>query len=121
MPVYRVLMKGGYLPAWAEADQEEKDRVTRLWLEFHAEWVKLGAKLVSTLDDNIFRCGLPGGTKPWTFYELWEIPDIQTVKLMLDLFRPQQPGSVRVDKYLRVEAIVGTPIKAAEDAVRATD
>jgi hypothetical protein len=117
--VYRVLFKGGFLPAWATAEQDEKDRVTRLWVDTHRQWVALGARLVTTLDDTLFRCGLPGGTKPWTFYEMWEVPRLDLVKEMLDLYRPQTPGATRLDRYFRVEAIVGTPIPPVEEAARA--
>jgi len=44
------------------------------------------------------RCGLPGATKPWTFYEVWEVD--------------------RIDRYIRVEAIVGVPIPPVEAAAR---
>lgn len=114
--MYRVLFKGGFLPAWATADQEEKDRVTGLWVDAHRTWTTMGARLVTTLDDTILRCGLPGGTKPWTFYEVWEVERIELIKEMLDLFRPQTPGSTRIDRYFRIEAIVGTPIPPVERA-----
>jgi hypothetical protein len=114
MPAYRVLFKGGFLPAWATADQAEKDRVTQHWVDVHRDWVALGARIVTTLDDTILRCGLPGGTKPWTFYEVWQVDRIETVKDMLDLFRPQAPGSLRLDRYFRVEAIVGVAIEPIE-------
>jgi hypothetical protein len=118
MAKYRVLLKGGFLPDWASADQATKDRVTDAWVAFHAAWTAMGGRLVATLDDTLFRCGLPGGTKPWTFYEMWEIDRLEAVKEMLDHFRPQTPGALRVDRYFRVEAVVGTPIPPVEEAAR---
>ena len=119
MPTYRLLLKGGFLPAWATASQEEKDRITRMWIDAHRDWTRMGARLITTLDDTLFRCGLPGGTKPWTFYEVWEIERLELVKEMLDAFRPQHPGAVRVDSYFRIEGIVGLPILPAERAALA--
>ena len=116
--MYRVLLKGGFLPMWAAAEQDEKDRVTDVWIDAHRQWAAMGATLVTTLDDTILRAGLPGGTKPWTFYEVWEVDRIELIKEMLDLFRPQHPGATRVDRYFRVEAIVGTPIPPIEAAAR---
>ena len=116
--MYRVLFKGGFLPMWAAAEQDEKDRVTDIWVGAHKTWAEMGARLITTLDDTILRCGLPGGTKPWTFYEVWEVERIEQVKEMLDLFRPQQQGSTRVDRYIRVEAVVGVPIPPVEAAAK---
>jgi hypothetical protein len=51
---------------------------------------------------------------------VWEIDRLEVVKEMLDVFRPQHPGAVRVDSYFRIEGIVGLPIAPAERAALAT-
>lgn len=109
------LFRGGFTPAWSVADQAEKDAVTKHWVDIHPLWTKMGCRILATLDDVYTRIGPPGGVKPWSFYEVWEVPDFETVKKMLDMFRPQD-GSLRLDKYFFVEAVTGPAILEIERA-----
>ena len=46
--------------------------------------------------------------------ELYEINELSTVGKMLDLIRRSQLGKVRLDKYMRYDALIGTPQIEAE-------
>ena len=48
------------------------------------------------------------------WYELYEINELSTVGKMLDLIRHSQLGKVRLDKYMRYDALIGTPQIEAE-------
>ncbi len=112
------IFRGAFTAAWGSAPQETKDEVTQHWAELHSEWTDMGAELLATLDDTYTRIGLPGGSKQWSFYEVWAVSDFEMVKSILDSYRPED-GTLRLDKYFRIEVVVGPRIpdleRAAED------
>lgn len=112
----RLILRGAFVPGWTQCDQEEKDRVFQYWINVHKKWEQMGARLIATLDDEISMAGSPG-QRMWNFYEIYEIPDLDIVKKMLDYFRIEDPEEIRLDKYFRVEAVTGYPIGSLERAM----
>ena len=113
---WRLIVRGAFQDGWSLADQEEKNTVFRAWIEIHHEWEKLGCRLISTLDDELSMVGQPGA-RLWNFYSLWEIPDPGVVYDLMTLFRVEEPGRVRIDKYFRFETVVGKPVMSLERAI----
>jgi hypothetical protein len=76
--------------------------VIRSWQE------KLEADLIGTIDDDLFMVG-PPSSPPWTWYLLYDVPDLDIVAAMIDTIRRGEEGNPRLDKYFRIEAIIGRP------------
>ena len=115
----RVILRGAFLPDWSNAPQSEKDEVFRIYLQIHQEWVaELGVRFIASLDDEMMMVG-PPGARLWNFYEIYAVPDIATVKQMLDSYRYPAEGRLRLDTYFRFEAVVGHAIGSLERALGA--
>ena len=111
---WRAIVRGAFLTGWTDAPQTEKDSVFKEYLDIHQRWVsEFGVKFITSLDDELMMVGSPGG-RMWNFYEVYEIPDPAIVKKMLDLFRYPPDGHMRLDKYFRLEVVVGHPIGSLE-------
>ena len=67
------------------------------------------------INDHLTQAGTPG-SRHYGWYELYEIDELATVGKMLDLIRHSQLGKVRLDKYMRYDALIGTPQISAEKA-----
>jgi hypothetical protein len=111
-----MIVRGAFQDGWSLADQPEKDEVFHAWIDIHKEWQALGCRLVTTLDDELNMVGQPSG-RLWNFYSVWEIPDPGIVFDLLNFFRTEEPGRIRLDKYLRFETVVGKPISSMEKAL----
>ena len=108
---WRLIVRGAFQDGWLLAEQEEKNRVFRAWLEIHHEWEALGCRLIATVDDELSMVGAPGG-RLWNFYSLWEIPGPDVVYDLLNFFRREE--GIRFDRYFRFETVVGKPIVSME-------
>lgn len=109
----RVMICGRVNHAWADGTQHEKREV--FWpafIQLHKRWKDLGAQLLGTIDDS-YVVGAPS-TRPFNFYEIYEVPDLATVTKMLDIVRKSDGEEVNIYKYLRFEAILGSAISAGE-------
>ncbi len=73
----------------------------------------MGCRLIVTIDDELNMAG-PPGARLWNFYSVWEIPDPGLVYDLLNLFRSERPDEIRLDRYFRVETVVGKPIVGLE-------
>lgn len=73
----------------------------------------MGVKMIGSIDDRLTQVGTPG-SRQYGWYELYEVNDLSTVGKMLDLLRHSQLGKVRLDKYMRYDALIGTPQIEAE-------
>lgn len=113
---WRLIVRGAFQDGWSLADQAEKDQVFKEWIEIHKEWQGLGCRLIATVDDELSMVGQPG-SRLWNFYSLWEIPEPGIVYDLLNFFRTEQPGKLRLDKYFRFETVVGKPIVSMEKAL----
>jgi hypothetical protein len=112
----RVLVLGAAEPAWyLEDDGARRDAVLPAFMEcFRMINEELGARCITTFDDDLLMAGTPR-SKHWSFYLVYEAPDLDVVTAMVNMFRMPING-VRLDRYFRVEAIVGRAFFPAEPA-----
>lgn len=123
MPTYpwpwRMIVRGAFQDAWSVADQGEKNEVFAALKAAYGEWIDLGCTLVATLDDELSMVGQPGA-RIWNFYSIWEIPDPAIVYELMNVFRVEDPEVIRLDRYFKLETVVGKPIVGIEHAVGLT-
>lgn len=107
-PPLRVLLLGASGPGWYAASGTERAEVIlpRL-MQVCAGWLDLGARLITTLDDDILKVGQPAGDD-FTWYLVYEVPGLQTVSDMLHAFRVEENGA-RLDRWFRLEAKICRP------------
>lgn len=117
---WRLIVRGAFQDGWSLAPQSEKNQVFREWIAIHEEWQSLGCRLITTLDDELSMVGQPGG-RLWNFYSVWEIPEPGIVYDLLNFFRTEEEGRLRLDKYFRFETVVGKPIVSMEKALLGGD
>jgi hypothetical protein len=104
----RAILLGAMTPAYYDiADDEERGRVIAGFRKLADEWLELGARVVGTLDDDLFMVGEPGSAR-FTFYLLFDVDNPQVVVDMIHRLRVPVDG-IRMDRYARFEAHVGRP------------
>jgi hypothetical protein len=104
----RAILLGAMTPAWYDIElDEERARVIARFRQLVQEWLELGARVVGTLDDDLFMVGEPGSAR-FTFYLLFDVDDPQVVVDMIHRLREPVDG-IRMDRYARFEAHVGRP------------
>lgn len=113
---WRLIVRGAFQNAWSVAPQEEKNRVFEAWKQAHLAWMDLGARPIVTIDDELSMVGQPRA-RMWNFYSVWEIPDPALVYDLMNLFRVEDPGVIRLDRYFSIETVVGKPIVGLERAL----
>jgi len=106
---YRVIFMGAAVDGWLKADDDERREVVlpRAKAIFTEEWPQLGARVLCTLDDDLFNVG-PPATSDFTWYLIYELDDLNLIPAMLHCLRRTVDGA-RLDRYLRIEAKVGRP------------
>ena len=105
---HRVLLLGAATSGWYEA--EDNDRRERILPRFQAmmdEWRGLGARVLATLDDDLFMVGPPAGAN-YTWYLLFEVDSLDVLAAMTQRVRATVDG-VRMDEYVRFQARIGRP------------
>ncbi len=113
---WRVLLRAGVIEGWTQGTSEERrELIMPEYYEVHRLWKEMGVKMIGTIDDHLTQAGTPG-SRHYGWYELYEINELSTVGKMLDLIRHSQLGKVRLDKYMRYDALIGTPQISAEQA-----
>lgn len=113
---WRVLLRAGVIEGWTQGTSEERrDLIMPEYYEVHRLWKEMGVKMIGTIDDHLTQAGTPG-SRHYGWYELYEVNELSTVGKMLDLIRSSQLGKVRLDKYMRYDALIGTPQISAEQA-----
>jgi hypothetical protein len=117
---WRMIVRGGFQDAWSMAPQSEKNEVFAAWIAVQKSWTDHGCRLISTLDDELSMVGQPRG-RMWNFYSLWEIPDPGVVYDLLNPFRTEKDGGIRLDRYFSIETVVGKPIMSLERALSTPD
>jgi hypothetical protein len=111
---WRVLLRAGVIEGWTQGTSEDRGKlIMPEYNEVHRLWKEMGVKMIGTIDDHLTQAGTPG-SRNYGWYELYEIDDLATVGKMLDLIRHSQLGKVRLDKYMRYDALIGTPQIQAE-------
>lgn len=113
---WRVLLRAGVIEGWTQGTSEERrDLIMPEYYEVHRLWKEMGVKMIGTIDDHLTQAGTPG-SRNYGWYELYEVNELATVGKMLNLIRRSQLGKVRLDKYMRYDALIGTPQISAEQA-----
>lgn len=113
-PPYRVLVLAAATRGWYDASSGERSEVVlpRLsaWL---ARWEELGARLLSSFDDDLFMAGEPGAPD-FSIYLCYEIETLDVVPAMMQEVREDVDGA-RLDRWFRFEARVGRGLFLASD------
>jgi hypothetical protein len=111
----RAILLGAMTSAWYDlASDDERARVIDRFRKLMQEWQELGARVVATVDDDLFMVGEPG-SPTFTFYLIFDVDDAQVVIDMIQRLREPVDG-IRMDRYARFEAHVGRPFFLLEDA-----
>ena len=111
----RVILLGTMTEAWYGATEEERrTKILPRFVELVREWTDLGARVLATLDDDLFMVGQPrsGGA---TFYLMYNVDELGTVVEMIQRIRESVDG-VRMDQYVHFEARIGRPFFLLEPA-----
>ena len=104
----RVILLGAMTPAYYEATAgDERSAILRRFGQVMDEWKSLGARVIGTLDDDLFMVGEPGSPR-FTFYLMFEVDGFDVVTAMIQRLREEVDG-VRMDRYARFEAHLGRP------------
>jgi hypothetical protein len=111
---WRVLLRAGVIEGWTQTSPEYRQEVIMPeYNEVHRLWKEMDIKMIGTIDDYLTQAGTPG-SRHYGWYELYEVNELSTVGKMLDLIRHSQLGKVHLDKYMRYDALIGTPQTEAE-------
>jgi hypothetical protein len=113
---WRMIVRGAFQDGWSLADQEEKNRVFKHWVATQRRWREHGCRLIATLDDELSMVGQPGA-RLWNFYSVWEIPDPSVSYDLLNMFREEDEDTIRLDRYFRLEVVIGKPVLGLERAL----
>jgi hypothetical protein len=104
----RAVFLGAMTNAYYEATEEERrSRILPRFKQLVEEWRALGARVLATVDDDLFMVGEPRSTG-YTFYLVLEIDRFEDVIAMIQRIREPVDG-VRMDAFARFEARVGRP------------
>jgi hypothetical protein len=105
---YRVILLGAATNGWFEAsDDERREKVLPRFKEMIEEWREMVAKVLATIDDDLFMVGQPGAPD-FTWYLIFEIPSLEVLAAMIHCVRRTSNG-VRLDRYIRIEGRIGRP------------
>jgi chlorite dismutase len=105
---HRVLLLGAATRGWYEADDDtRREQILPRFQTMMQEWRDLGARVLATLDDDLFMVGSPG-TSDFTWYLMLELDDLASLTALIQRIRETVDG-VRMDKYVRFEARIGRP------------
>lgn len=112
---HRVLLLGAANSGWFQAsDQERREEVLPRFKQVVEEWRAMGARYLSSLDDDLFMVGEPG-SPDFTWYLLFEVDSLEVLAGMIHAVRRTVDG-VRLDRYVRIEARVGRPFFLLEES-----
>lgn len=104
----RVLLLGAATSAYYESsDEDRRERILPRFKQLMAEWQALGARVLATMDDDLFMVGQPG-SPDFTWYLMFEVDQPEAVVGMIQRIRESVDG-VRLDEYVRFEARIGRP------------
>lgn len=110
----RAILLGSMTHAYYDiVSEDERGKVIARFRSVVDEWLQLGARVVGTLDDDLFMVGEPGSPR-FTFYLIFDIDDAQIAVDMIQRLRESVDG-IRMDRYVRFEAHVGRPFFLLED------
>lgn len=102
----RAILLGSMTRAYYDiVSEDERGKVIARFRSVVDEWLQLGARVVGTVDDDLFMVGEPGSPR-FTFYLIFDIDDAQIAVDMIQRLRESVNG-IRMDRYVRFEAHVG--------------
>jgi len=111
---YRAIFLGARTSVKIKAsDEERREKVLPRFRAMLQEWQAMGAKVLATIDDDLFMVGEPG-SPDFTWYLIFEVPSLAVLAAMIQCVRKNVDG-VRLDKYIRIEARQGRPFFLLED------
>jgi hypothetical protein len=111
----RAILLGAMTSAYYDiVADDERARVIDRFRGLMEEWQELGARVVATVDDDLFMVGEPGSPQ-FTFYLPFDVDDPQVVVEMIQRIREPVDG-IRMDRYVRFEAHVGRPFFLLESS-----
>ncbi|WP_293856829.1 hypothetical protein [uncultured Alsobacter sp.] len=104
----RAVLLGAATQGWFNAsDEERRQQVLPRFKQMIQEWSDMGAKVLATVDDDLFMVGEPGAPD-FTWYLIFEVPSIDVLAAMIHRVRTTVDG-VRLDRYIRIEGRLGRP------------
>ena len=103
-PPYRVLVLIASTAGWYAASSDERERALGLLAELFERAREQGARLVGSVDDDLFATG-PPISLPYSIYVLYDVDDLALVVHMVHELRASELG-----RMLRMEARVGRPL-----------
>jgi hypothetical protein len=104
----RVVFLGAATEGWYGASAaERRERLLPRLQQVFAEWRAMGARVLATMDDDLFMVGQPTGPG-FSWYLVLDVPGLDTVAAMIDCLRNEVDG-VRLDRAFRLEARIGRP------------
>lgn len=110
----RAILLGAMTSAYYDiVADEERSRVIGCFRKLVEEWQDLGARVVATLDDDLFMVGEPRAQR-FTFYLMFDVANPQIVVEMIQRVRERVDG-IRMDRYVRFEAHIGRPFFLLEE------
>nr|WP_295971227.1 hypothetical protein [uncultured Bacillus sp.] len=89
--------------------KEKTNEILPALNEVIASWKENGSELLGTIDRDILTAG-PSGSAGWHACFLYNVPDLQIVADMTHSFR-----ATGLDKYFRLEAVIGRPFFLLEN------
>jgi hypothetical protein len=112
---YRAIVLGASTQGWYQASDEDRREVILPRLVAVCDsWKAMGAKLIVSLDDDLFMVGEPRSAD-YTWYLVFEIPSLDVAAAMMQSFREGQGGE-RLDRYFRLEVRFGRPFFPIENS-----
>src|SRR6266849_10516998 len=80
---YRAMLLGAATKGWFEAsDEERREKVLPRFRQMLSEWQEIGARVLATLDDDLFMVGEPGAPD-FTWYLIFEFPSMEVLASMI--------------------------------------
>jgi hypothetical protein len=117
---YRVLILGAATEGWYQADDEtRRNHVLPRFSSLMEEWQALGARVLATLDDDLFMTGSPSAVH-FAWYFILELDSLDVLAAMTQRVRDEVDG-VRMDRYVRFQARIGRPFFLLEPERRVAD
>jgi hypothetical protein len=103
-PPHRILLLVAATPGWYEASDDERSGALEEMSALFARIVERGARLVGSMDDDLFVTGQPASL-PYSIYVLYDVDDLEPVVQLVHELRASE-----LRRLLRVEARIGRPL-----------
>jgi hypothetical protein len=108
-PPHRVLLLVATTQGWYAAGEAERSEALAEMSALFARVVERGARLVGSMDDDLFVTGQPASL-PYSIYVLYDVDDLEPVVQMVHELRTSE-----LRRLLRLEARIGRPLFLLEN------